>query len=709
MVEPVTDVRKGRPLPLVPAGSTRVSEAAAICEDDESGVVFIWGMATFAWEAGDVCARRLAAVQLVEVGAAKPGEVAAGFGVEYSTLWRWRAAYGDGGVEALAALAKGPKGPSKLTEDKVAEIVSLRAGDKTIAEVAAVTGVSARSVALVSKRQARRPPGRPGELVPLARPAPRQAERQAARAGLISGAAPVFTPGASLPLAGTLVALPALVPTGLVSAVGKLYGASRAAFYSATQLVLAFVFATLLGAGRAERAGRVDPASMGRLLGLDRGPTAHTLRRRFEGLAKMGLSGRLWGELAAHQLGREGLPDGLVYIDGHVRAYHGKADLPKVHLARMRIAMAATEDVWLTDALGQAVLVWTPGPGVGLAAGLRRAVKEVRSALGEGAGPTVVFDRGGWSPATFAELHRAGVDILTYRKSPKPAEPASAFSSYQVQDEWGHASEYLLADRAVRIYYDSRRHYFACRQVTRLDPASAHQTQVITTRTDLGPGPLAQAMFGRWSEENFFRYGRARFELDGLDSYAKVDDDPARLVPNPAKRRAAAEVKAAKASLAAAEARQAKAVLEGTAADAGLQAASAAAKARLEALKASAKAVPAKVPLGQAHPNAARLDPERKRICDAIRISAYNAETTLARMLRPYFARAEDEARTLAQEIYAAPADIEVVGDRLEVRIEPLSAPHRTRALAALCEDLTASETTYPGTKLTLAYSVKQR
>ena len=46
---------------------------------------------------------------------------------------------------------------------------------------------------------------------------------------------------------------------------------------------------------------------------------------------------------------------------------------------------------------------------------------------------------------------------------------------------------------------------------------------------------------------------------------------------------------------------------------------------------------------------------------------------------------------------------------RPRAALEPPSAPHRTRALAALCEELTASETTYPGTDLTLVYEVKQR
>ncbi len=37
---------------------------------------------------------------------------------------------------------------------------------------------------------------------------------------------------------------------------------------------------------------------------------------------------------------------------------------------------------------------------------------------------------------------------------------------------------------------------------------------------------------------------------------------------------------------------------------------------------------------------------------------------------------------------------------------DALPAPRRTRALAGLCADLTATQTTYPGTDLTLVYAV---
>ena len=43
-------------------------------------------------------------------------------------------------------------------------------------------------------------------------------------------------------------------------------------------------------------------------------------------------------------------------------------------------------------------------------------------------------------------------------------------------------------------------------------------------------------MGSRWRQENYFRYARIHFDLDSHDTYATTDDDPTRLVPNPAKK-----------------------------------------------------------------------------------------------------------------------------------------------------------------------------
>jgi len=43
----------------------------------------------------------------------------------------------------------------------------------------------------------------------------------------------------------------------------------------------------------------------------------------------------------------------------------------------------------------------------------------------------------------------------------------------------------------------------------------------------------------------------------------------------------------------------------------------------------------------------------------------------------------------------------------LTIRLDPLTAPRRTRAFAALCDQLNVTATRYPGTQLTLRYQIK--
>lgn len=699
------------PLPLAPGGSLRVADGVAFLEGDEgSGSVFLWGMAAWSWGADDRVARRLAAVQLVESKAARQRQVAAAFGVCEDTLIIWRAEYKANGTVGLAGRPMGPKGPSKLTDAKRAEIAERRAEGLTLLAVAARAGVSTdtvrRALAARPAAEAVEPLGASG-LEPLARPADRSAERQAARAGAITEAPPVICEGASLPLAGALLILPALAATGLLDAATSVYTTGRAAFYGLRSLVMAVVFAALVGEPRAEGLTRIDPVDAGRLLGLDRAPEVKTMRRRIEALAGLGRADRLIDALARHHLDTHRSAAGIFYIDGHVRAYHGGAEVPKAHVARIRLAMRAEVDTWVCDHNGDGVLVWATPPGASLTAELRAVVTKIRALVGPDARPTICFDRGGWSPKLFAELTLAGFDILTYRKGPAPVEPRSAFVAHAFTDGVGATHDYRLADRNVRIPYDAGKRRFACRQITRLDPARGHQTQIITTRTDPDPAPVAHAMFNRWSQENFFRYMRAHYGLDALDSYATVDDDAARMTPNPARRHADRVLRDARRRLGECEATEGRTSVGGRRPSKEILDAFAAARAEVEALAAAAKAIPAKAPLGEVRPDAVRLAPERKRIHDALRMATYNAESALARMLTPHYARADDEARTLLREAFRAPADLEVVGDQLHVRLAPLSAPRRSRAIDGLCGDLTATKTLYPGTNLTLVYSLK--
>ena len=133
-----------------------------------------------------------------------------------------------------------------------------------------------------------------------------------------------------------------------------------------------------------------------------------------------------------------------------------------------------------------------------------------------------------------------------------------------------------------------------------------------------------------------------------------------------------------------------------------------AARRDLDAAQAAARAIPAKIPLAEHNPDMVKLDTETKLITHAIRMAACNAETILARALNGRYARAGDEAYALIREALHASGDITIRGSVLHIRLDPLSAPRRTRALAALCEQLNTAPATLPRHPLTLHYEVKE-
>ena len=71
------------------------------------------------------------------------------------------------------------------------------------------------------------------------------------------------------------------------------------------------------------------------------------------------------------------------------------------------------------------------------------------------------------------------------------------------------------------------------------------------------------------------------------------------------------------------------------------------------------------------------------------------------------YARAGDEAYALIREALVTSGDIIPGHGELLIRLDPLTAPRRTRALAALCDQLNQAASHYPGTNLVLRYQVK--
>jgi hypothetical protein len=101
-----------------------------------------------------------------------------------------------------------------------------------------------------------------------------------------------------------------------------------------------------------------------------------------------------------------------------------------------------------------------------------------------------------------------------------------------------------------------------------------------------------------------------------------------------------------------------------------------------------------------------KLAPERKHLTDLLKMVAYQTESDFLALIRPHYARTEDEGRTLVQNLLASAADLEVTQEELRVKVAPLSSPHRTKVLAALCAELDKASAIFPGTRLTVRYAV---
>ena len=221
---------------------------------------------------------------------------------------------------------------------------------------------------------------------------------------------------------------------------------------------------------------------------------------------------------------------GFLYIDGHVRVYHGHHRIPKAHVPQMRLAVPATTDYYVNDKRGEPLFVVTAEANAGMVKMLLVLAPEIRSLVGEKRRPTIVFDRGGWSPRLFAQLLALGFDVLTYRKGRVDEIAPRLFKEHTAQID-GRAISYRLHDKRVSLLDGSLR----LRQVTRLTEGN-HQTSILTSRFDLRAIEVAYRMFERWRQENFFKYMRDEFAIDALSEHATEPDDPTRTVPNPTRR-----------------------------------------------------------------------------------------------------------------------------------------------------------------------------
>ena len=146
---------------------------------------------------------------------------------------------------------------------------------------------------------------------------------------------------------GVLLALPALLATGLLRHAARFF-TLPAGFYGLEHIFMLLGMLALCRIKSIEALRSTAPGEWGKLLGLDRCPEAKTLREKIKILTTEG-DGKAWAaQLCKDWMAANPAATATLYIDGHARAYHGHlTKLPRHYIARERLCLRATTDYWV--------------------------------------------------------------------------------------------------------------------------------------------------------------------------------------------------------------------------------------------------------------------------------------------------------------------------------------------------------------------------
>lgn len=749
-----------------------VNASVVIVTQDDLSVVWVDHAAWHRFPAGNKVDRRIVGAQLVVTGLARASDVVRAMRLNRDTLYRDRKLLTEGGIQAFADLRRGPKGPSKVSPELRARAKKYYREGVSKREIGRRLGLSEGAVRLMLKGVANprgeevqhvlieeavvpveapdadvRPAeqekrvetettsevqatarasgpvdtGASSGFEPHAshpeltseRDLDRTLDRVLARFGLIDEAEVRYVSGEHLRSVGALLILPALVGTGFFEGLQAVYGKLKNGFYGLRHTLMTVTLMLALRLKRAEHLVGVPPQDLGRLLGLDRAPEVKTLRRRLGEIASLGKSNVFVQWFARHLA--ETRPDtvGFLYVDGHTRVYSGKRKVAKAYATRLRLALPASTDYWVHDAAGQPIFVVTGEVTTALTKHLLPIMEELQAGkvVPEGQRVTFLFDRGGWSAPLFKAILEAGHDFITYRKGKTPRYRLKDFEAYTVPAQDGRREQvWMLRDGCMRPGAG-----LLLRQITRREEDGT-QIAIVTNRWDLSPVDVVLRLGSRWRQENYFKYANDEFALDALDTYRMESEDTERTVPNPARRSFNRKIRELRGQAAKLEAEL------GRAADTnpenrrptvrGFKIAHRALRQKLAGvcdkiarLVVRRGKLPTRTPVTS---DAVKPVIEHKHFMNAVKMAVYRAETGLLNLLGPHYGRSANDGRALLREAFRASGSLRVVEGTLQVTLDPMSAPRRSRAVAALCEELNSLQTRIPGTSLRLAFGVRE-
>ena len=539
-------------------------------------------------------------------------------------------------------------------------------------------------------------------------------------------AVPEFTPSLDVPCGGVLLSIPALLSMGLLRHTNRYFELPRG-YYGISSIFLLLAFMALARLKTIESLRYCSPGEWGKLLGLDRIPEARTLRNKVHLLSRDNQGTQWAGELCRDWMGMFPETSGVLYIDGHVRVYHGsQAELPRHHVARQKLCLRATTDYWINAMDGQPFFMVNKAVDPGLLSVLENEIvprleQEVPcqpSLFEQKENPlvprfTLIFDREGYSPGFMLRMWQKRIACQTYHKYPGEDWVESEFLEHDVTLISGHVVTMRLAERGT-LLSDK----IWVREIRRLTK-SGHQTAILSTDYQRDLSTATAAMFARWSQENFFKYMRENYNLDRLVDYSVNEIPDTTKVVCPLYREADRDVKRVASQLGRKRCECNEVVLCDDIEPDKVIAYEEKKQALLQEiremettlgdLKECRKNTPKHVHASDLPPEDRfkQLAMQSKHFIDTVKMIAYRAETAMANSIRRSM-RHQDEARSLLKSLYATEADLLPDYSRkiLTVRLHQPANRCSAVTIEKLCLELNETKTKFPGSGLRLVYEL---
>jgi len=739
-------------LPIIPPGATPINDVISVVRQEQQWTYFCGVQPVFQHPEDDRRSFRMFTAQLCVQGVCSQAQIIRAFGVSKNSVLRSVAKYRQEGIDGFYRPRKG-RGASVMTAELTLQAQNLLDSGYCRRDAAEELGIKYDTLRKAIDRGGLREPT-PAEEEPQ-KPAvvvsdkssrsdadasvafemgvgcTRPCERVLAAIGLLpDGASTQFQLCRDVSYGGVLCALPALAENGLFRHLNSLPVLSG--YYSTLHVIVLLAYMALCRIKAVDQLQYETPGELGKLMGLDRIPEVRCLRKKLSELSRQEAPDRWAAVLSKEWMDHSPQLAGTLYVDGHIRVYHGKqTQLPRRYIARQRLCLRGTTDYWVNNALGLPFFSVERPIDHGLLEALRtdivpRLLEEVPAqptAEELKADPhlsrfVIIFDREGYSPAFFRQMweqHR--ISCITYHKYPKEPWAESCFSHTEVRMPNGELVSMKLAEMGSRI--GSHSDGLWVREVRKLTN-SGHQTSLISTVYGQLALQDAGLLFSRWSQENFFAYMMEHFAIDALNEYrTEVIPGTNRPVVNPARRELDRQYRSVSSKLTRCQARFAALTLhpesEGPEIQkwerqkADLREQIEQWENELSILKERKLSTPKHLVWDDLpeEQKFERLAPSRKRLTDTVKLVAYRPETALAMIVRERLSHAA-EARSLIRDLLRSDADLypDEAAGVLEVRVHTLANPRSNRAIQYLLEHLNAAEFTYPGTNLRLVYTL---